>query len=135
MAYSYLPNQPSIRIIAHHSSPRHCPTLPGCWQEPRARRSTMITTNNGRETDDGQENAETVRTRRKLGVCKGEAHTLMLEEMLKGANVVISGDSGIYLGSCCLTKCFCVLLIANRMRELLLKNGLWRCRHAAFIIP
>ncbi|CAN0175279.1 unnamed protein product, partial [Scytosiphon promiscuus] len=32
--------------------------------------------------------------RRRLGVCEGDAHALMLEEMLKGANVVISGDSG-----------------------------------------
>lgn len=81
----------------------------------------MITTNNGRETDDGQENAETVRTRRKLGVCKGEAHTLMLEEMLKGANVVISGDSGIYLGSCCLTKCFCFADCESNARAALKK--------------
>eukprot|EP00904_Undaria_pinnatifida_P006621 jgi/Undpi1/3089/HiC_scaffold_15.g06463.m1 len=60
----------------------------------RGKRSTMTAANNGQEADDGQDNAANVRTRRKLGVCKGETHTLMLEEMLKGANVVISGDSG-----------------------------------------
>lgn len=31
---------------------------------------------------------------RRLGVCKGEEHARILEEMLKGANVVIAGDSG-----------------------------------------
>lgn len=57
----------------------------------------MTAANNGQEADDGQDNAANVRTRRKLGVCKGETHTLMLEEMLKGANVVISGDSGSFV--------------------------------------
>lgn len=94
MAYQVLCDQPSIQII-NDSSPRRCDTRPDCWQELRARRSTATAANNGQEKDGGQDNAGTVRTRRKLGVCKGEAHTLMLEEMLKGANVVISGDSGI----------------------------------------
>lgn len=67
----------------------------------------MTAANNGQEADDGQASADTVRVRRKLGVCKGEAHTLMLEEMLKGANVVISGDSGIHdLFVCSFDRCF-----------------------------
>ncbi|CAM9468076.1 unnamed protein product [Laminaria digitata] len=70
------------------------PHAQGQPEEPRGKRSAMTAANNGQETDDGQASADTVRVRRKLGVCKGEAHTLMLEEMLKGANVVISGDSG-----------------------------------------
>ncbi|CAM9816881.1 unnamed protein product [Ectocarpus sp. 12 AP-2014] len=45
-------------------------------------------------SDSGHKSAEAERPHRRLGVCEGEAHALMLEEMLKGANVVISGDSG-----------------------------------------
>lgn len=58
-------------------------------QDPTLRRTTITRTG-----DDVQENAETGQPRRRLGVCEGEAHALMLEEMLKGANVVISGDAG-----------------------------------------
>lgn len=43
---------------------------------------------------DGHDLRGSGRPRRRLGVCEGDAHALMLEEMLKGANVVISGDSG-----------------------------------------
>lgn len=53
------------------------------------RRNSIASTSIG-----GQKNAGEWRPRRRLGVCEGEAHALMLEEMLKGANVVISGDAG-----------------------------------------
>lgn len=42
----------------------------------------------------GQLGTDSRETQRKLSVCKGEEHTLMLNEILKGANVVIAGDSG-----------------------------------------
>lgn len=34
------------------------------------------------------------RARRRLGVCKGADRSHILDEILKGANVVIEGDSG-----------------------------------------
>lgn len=69
------------------------PCIPPDRQDPTLRRTTIT-----RSSNDAQEVAETERPRRRLGVCEGEAHAIMLEEMLKGANVVISGDSGKLIG-------------------------------------
>lgn len=133
MVYQVLRDQPSVRVIAHHGI---CDTRPGCWQELRARRSTRTAANNGQEKDDAQDNAETVRTRRKLGVCKGETHTLMLEEMLKGANVVISGDSGTYLYVCCLEKIITVLLnVQSPLRGRLFQENIVSVLSPAFFMP
>lgn len=49
---------------------------------------------NGQVAGEAQSNGGFGRSRRRLGVCKGDAYELMVEEILKGANVVISGDSG-----------------------------------------
>lgn len=69
-------------------------------QAPPRRRTGVTATNNGQAEEDPQDNAGAGGPRRRLGVCQGEAHALMLEEMLKGANVVISGDSGKMVHSC-----------------------------------
>lgn len=74
----------------------HINVTPRNRQDPTLRRTTIARTSN---SNGENENADTGRQRRRLGVCEGEAHALMLEEMLKGANVVISGDSGkIFFG-------------------------------------
>ncbi|CAM9606633.1 unnamed protein product, partial [Hapterophycus canaliculatus] len=57
-------------------------------QDTPSRAALSSTNGDGRDIKDAR------LPRRRLGVCEGDAHALMLEEMLKGANVVISGDSG-----------------------------------------
>ena len=38
-----------------------------------------------------------LRQRRRLEMCRGQGASSMLEEMMKGANMVIAGDSGMSL--------------------------------------